>query len=65
LREDLENGIRGNLPVPSHRSRFAAAALFPAVRIVGEFLQTTFCELEDKVAAGINPAALATLVGYK
>jgi hypothetical protein len=65
LRDELENDMRGNLPVPSHRSRFAAAALFPAVRIVGEFLQTTFCELKYKVAAGINPAALATPVGYE
>ncbi len=57
--------MRGNLSVPSHRSRFAAAALFPAVGIIEEFLQATFWGFRDKVAAGINPAALATLVGYE
>jgi len=55
--------IRGNLPVPSHRAApRRGAALFPAVVITRKSLQTTNRRLRDQVAAGQNPAALATLV---
>jgi hypothetical protein len=53
--------MRGNLPVPSHRGRYAAAALFPAVWIIREFLPATLGCIKDQVAAGVNPAAIATL----
>jgi hypothetical protein len=54
--------MRGNLPVPSHRGRYAAAALFPAVWIIRMFLPATSYDMKDQVATGLNPAALATLV---
>ncbi|HSS93309.1 MAG TPA: hypothetical protein VLR46_04880 [Candidatus Dormibacteraeota bacterium] len=54
--------MRGNLPVPSHRGGYADAALFPAVWFIRTFLRATFCGIKDLVAAGLNPAALATLV---
>ena len=60
--------IRGNLPVPSHalpRLRRGGpsgnAALLPAVWITRRSLQATLWCVKDQVAAGINPAALATL----
>jgi len=56
-----ETDIRGNLSVPSHRGRYAAAALFPAVWIIREFLPARLRFIGDQVAAGVNPAAIATL----
>ena len=54
--------MRGNLPVPSHRRALRARLLsFPQFGFT-ECLSKRRWSGKDKVAAGFNPAAGATLV---